>query len=178
MTRMRITCLCGSLRADSTNMRLLHAFRDHAPADFRIDIVEGLGDLPIFNPDFEDTGHPRVEALANAIGASDGLLIASPEYAHGIPGGLKNALDWLVSRFEIPDKPVMLAHASTRSETSRAHLREVLKTMSCRVYSGPEFELHLMGKSPAEMESVLGSDAVAERIRATLSAFALFSERD
>src|SRR5690606_31878921 len=104
MTRMRIVCLCGSLRADSTNMRLLHAFRDHAPADFRIDIVEGLGDLPIFNPDFEDTSHPRVEALANAIGASDGLLIASPEYAHGIPGGLKNALDWLVSRFEIPDK--------------------------------------------------------------------------
>lgn len=172
---MRIACLCGSLRGGSTNMRLLRAFREHAPQGFEIDIVEDLGELPIFNPDIEGTRYPQVEALASAVGACDGLLIAAPEYAHGIPGGLKNALDWLVSRFEIPGKTVMLAHASTRSETSRAHLREVLKTMSCRLYPGPEFEIHLIGKSQAEMESVLGSVAVAERIRATLSAFALFA---
>lgn len=173
---MRIIGLCGSLREGSTNRRLLRAFREYAPEGIAIDIIDGLGSLPIFNPDLENTHHTQVEALARAVGACDGLLIASPEYAHGIPGGLKNALDWLVSRFEIPGKPVMLVHASTRSETSRAHLREVLRTMSCRVYPEPEFEIHLIGRDGMELESLLGSEAVVARIGMTLSGFALFAE--
>lgn len=171
---MRLLGLCGSLRAQSTNRRLLHAFAEAAPAGTTVLLHGSLGLLPVFNPDIEAHTPRPVLDLAEAVGACDGLLIACPEYAHGIPGGMKNALDWLVSRFEIPGKPVMLAHASARSLVVREHLREVLKTMSCRVFPGPEFEIHLLGKQPAEVDALLYNER--PRMAAALADFARFAE--
>jgi NAD(P)H-dependent FMN reductase len=170
---MRLLGLCGSLRAQSTNRRLLHAFAEAAPAGTTVTLHGSLGLLPIFNPDIEAQTPRPVLDLAEAVGTCDGLLIACPEYAHGIPGGMKNALDWLVSRFEIPGKPVMLVHASARSLTVREHLREVLGTMSCRVFPGPEFEIHLIGRQAGEADALL-ADA-RERMIAALADFARFA---
>jgi chromate reductase, NAD(P)H dehydrogenase (quinone) len=74
------------------------------------------------------------------------LIIACPEYAHGIPGGLKNALDWLVSRDEVPFKPVMIAHASHRGEHLLRQLAEVLQTMSMVTVAEAFLQLPLVGK--------------------------------
>jgi NAD(P)H-dependent FMN reductase len=109
------------------------------------------------------------------VGEADGLIVASPEYAHGIPGPLKNALDWLVSGSEIPNKPVMLVHASVRGLFVREHLSEVLKTMSTKLHPGPAFETHLVGKSPEEARQMLDLPETRERIAGMLADFAAFA---
>ncbi|HEX2620479.1 MAG TPA: NADPH-dependent FMN reductase, partial [Phototrophicaceae bacterium] len=92
-------------------------------------------DLPYFNPDLDtDTDLPSVVRDFRAlIGTMDAIAICSPEYAHGMPGVLKNALDWLVGSTEFPGKAVALINASTRSTHAYASLTEVLKTMSANL---------------------------------------------
>jgi NAD(P)H-dependent FMN reductase len=172
---MRFLAIRGSLRAASTNRALLEAFARHAPEGLSVDLCEAVRSLPLFDPDRDGDDRPSaVVELARQVGAADGLIIASPEYAHGIPGPLKNALDWLVSGFEIPNKPVMLVHASARGTFVREHLSEVLRTMSTRLYPEPAFEIHLVGKSAAEARQMLDRPEVRGRIGQTLAGFAAF----
>jgi NAD(P)H-dependent FMN reductase len=172
---MRFLAICGSLRAASTNRALLEAFVRHAPEGLAVDLCETVRHLPLFDPDREGSGRPpAVVELARRVGAADALLIASPEYAHGIPGPLKNALDWLVSGSEIPNKPVMLVHASVRGLSVREHLSEVLRTMSTKLYPGPAFEIHLVGKLPDDAREILDRPETRERIAGALAGFAAF----
>ena len=111
---MRILAIAGSLRARSSNRTVLEAARLLTPAGMDILLYEGLGDLPLFNPDRENPLPLPVAALRAAVEGADGLLICSPEYARGISAVLKNALEWLVSGHEFPDKPVAVINASQR----------------------------------------------------------------
>jgi NAD(P)H-dependent FMN reductase len=173
---MRFLAICGSLRAASTNRVLLEAFARHAPQGIAVHMCEEIGNLPLFDPDRDGRHRPSaVDELARQVGEADGLIIASPEYAHGIPGPLKNALDWLVSGSEIPNKPVMLVHASVRGLSVREHLSEVLKTMSTKLHPGPAFETHLVGKSPEEARQMLDLPETRERIAGMLADFAAFA---
>lgn len=143
---MRLVGLPGSTRAASTNLVLLEAFAAAAPPGVNIAIYRDIVKLPIFNPDYEPARMPPiVSQFIDQMRQAEGIIIASPEYAHGIPGGLKNALDWLVSDTFIPLKPVMCIHASNRNHHSREHLREVLRTMSLSLFPGQEFERNLVG---------------------------------
>lgn len=91
---IEILGLAGSLRAGSFNKLLLRAAVEEAPEGMSIDRFD-LNDVPVFNQDVEDRGDPEpVQELKQAIDDADGLLIATPEYQHGLPGVLKNALDW------------------------------------------------------------------------------------
>jgi len=113
---IEILALSGSLRAASSNSALLAALQANAPSGCRLTLHEGLGQLPIFNPDDEgERTPPQAAFLIEAVTRADGIVVSSPEYAHGVPGGLKNALDWLVSRDAAVGKPAMLVHASPRS---------------------------------------------------------------
>ncbi|WP_298254407.1 NAD(P)H-dependent oxidoreductase [Bradyrhizobium sp.] len=95
---MRLLAISGSLRAASYNKAVLVAAKRLAPAGVDIDPFDGIGKLPYFNSDFETPEHlpEAVSAFRQIIGATDGLLISSPEYARGVSGVMKNALDWLV----------------------------------------------------------------------------------
>jgi NAD(P)H-dependent FMN reductase len=169
--RPRILCISGSVRQASTNTALLQAIAAHC-ADLAGFAFAPIGALPIFNPDLEGDRTPAaVEQFARSVADSDGLLFAVPEYAHGIPGGLKNALDWLVSRSEFPDKPMMMVHASARGFHARESLAEVLRTMSGRLVSEDGLSLHLMGKSGDEMASLLASEATRQQMRSTVRMF-------
>jgi NAD(P)H-dependent FMN reductase len=108
------------------------------------------------------------------VGVADGVIVSSPEYAHGVPGGLKNALDWLVSRDAAVGKPAMLVHASSRSAISRAALAEIIRTMSLDLFVGQELEIHLLGKTPEQISAILADDANTALMRNTLSGFADF----
>lgn len=132
---LRVLCLSGSLRRHSGNSALLHAAARLASADLCLTVYDGLANLPLFNPDDEMEALPAsVDALRRLVGASDALLIACPEYAHGVPGPFKNLLDWLVGSLEFPDKPVVLWNASARgSHHAQDALREILRTMSARL---------------------------------------------
>ena len=130
----RFLAISGSLRAVSSNTAVLHAAQRIGLPDVEIDIYKGLDTLPHFNPDDDVDAPPQVIGkLRERIGAADGLMISSPEYAHGIPGSLKNALDWLVASIEFPGKPVALISTSPNSMHVNAQLTEVLTTMSARL---------------------------------------------
>jgi chromate reductase len=126
----RVLALCGSLRAASMNAALLRASARLAPPGLSLELFAGIGELPLFNPDLEAHMPDRVRKLHEAVAACDALLIASPEYAHGVTGVLKNALDWLVSFPPFVEKPVAIFNASPRSVHADASLRETLTTMS------------------------------------------------
>ena len=108
LPNLTILAISGSLRARSTNTELLLALSALAPEGVSIDLYDALDRLPHFNPDLEHTEPAPVMDLKRRLGRSDGLIISSPEYARGVPGSLKNALDWLVSGSEFVDKPVAL----------------------------------------------------------------------
>ena len=152
---MLFLAISGSLRRQSTNRALLHAMAAVAPADVRIRLSSRLDALPIFNPDLEENTPDAVMRFAAEVGEADGLILSCPEYAHGIPGGLKNALDWLVSRNEIPFKPVMIVRASSRNAISHQALREVLATMSVDLMAEDGVEIHLVGKTQDAIDAIL-----------------------
>jgi NAD(P)H-dependent FMN reductase len=102
----------------------------------RVVVYDGIDRLPFFNPDLDNEEVPEaVEGFRAELRNADGLLISSPEYAHGVPGVLKNALDWLVgsTQGEIVDKPVALVNASPYATIAQASLVETLRVMSARV---------------------------------------------
>jgi chromate reductase len=143
----RVLCLPGSLRRDSWNRRLLQAAVIQAPATLQLDIHDALSAVPLFDEDLEQrepAGPAGVQALRAAILAADGLIIATPEYNHAMPGVLKNALDWL-SRDSpagdvLPGKPVAVLGASSGpwgTRLAQASLRQVLHTCGALVMPTP-----------------------------------------
>src|SRR5271166_7192880 len=146
---MRLLAISGSLRRASTNTAALEALAKLAPEGVKVLVYRELADLPPFNPDddVEDEPKPKpVETLRALVGASDALIIAAPEYAHGVPGVLKNALDWLVASETFAGKPVALLNASPRAFHAQASLRETLATMAARILPESFVSLSLTGK--------------------------------
>ena len=133
MSALKIVGISGSLRAQSSNAALLRAAARFAP----VTIYEGLGTLPPFNPDLDEEGlmpPPEVAELRRLLIEADAVLISSPEYAHGVPGVLKNMLDWLVSVGALERKRVALMNASPAGGTyAQASLLETLRTMNWNV---------------------------------------------
>lgn len=127
-----IVAVSGSLRARSTNTRLLQEVGRLVGADVSFNLFDGVEGLPAFNPDREGMLNSDTEKWIALVRKADALIVASPEYAHGIPGALKNALDWLVGADAFIEKPFCLYRACPRSVVVPAALMEVLCTMSGR----------------------------------------------
>jgi chromate reductase len=130
---MKVLALCGSLRQHSRSLTLLQASAILAESKFEFSIFSSLGNLPLFNPDLEHDIPAQVQALWQAIDDTDAILIASPEYAHGITGTIKNALDWLVGYMPFTGKPVAVFNPSHRAEHADAALKEILITMNAQL---------------------------------------------
>jgi chromate reductase, NAD(P)H dehydrogenase (quinone) len=149
MSTINLLGISGSLGSRSMNMEVLRAAALLAPPSVRVTFFTGLAALPHFNPDMDVEGSvpaAPVQDLRTHVAEADGLLICSPEYAHGVPGALKNALDWLVSGPEILYKPICLLNASPRSTHGPAALAETLRTMSTTLVFGAPFDLPLAGR--------------------------------
>ncbi|WP_020481402.1 NAD(P)H-dependent oxidoreductase [Methylomonas sp. MK1] len=140
---MKILALSGSLRAASINSAVLRALRTLAPASIDVCLFTGLGELPLYNPDLESAPPDVAIQLRNAVASADALLIASPEYAHGVTGTIKNALDWLVAFEGFAYKPVAVLNASPRAHHADAALRETLITMSAKLIEAASITLPL-----------------------------------
>jgi chromate reductase, NAD(P)H dehydrogenase (quinone) len=130
---MNVLAISGSLRSASLNSLLLRVAARVAPADITVDIYGGLAALPLFNPDLESALPRPVADFRDRIIASDAVLIASPEYAHGVSGPMKNALDWMVGNESFVNKPVAVLNASPRASVAQAALIETIATMSARI---------------------------------------------
>jgi chromate reductase, NAD(P)H dehydrogenase (quinone) len=141
-----ILALAGSLRRASYNRGLIRSAQELAPEDVTVDVFD-LRALPFFDADVEALGDPRpVEALKDAIRSADALLIATPEYNHGVPGVLKNAIDWASrprAASVLAGKPVAILGAGGISGTrhAQAQLREHLRAAHADVLDEPRFEI-------------------------------------
>jgi chromate reductase, NAD(P)H dehydrogenase (quinone) len=134
---MNLLALSASLRRESTNGMLLRAAALLAP-DFKVDFFgPELAAIPAFSPDLDPVGAvaaPAVADLRHRIARADAVLISSPEYAHGVPGAFKNALDWIVSSGELTDKPTLVWMASpSGAERARAALVPTLRVLGARL---------------------------------------------
>jgi chromate reductase, NAD(P)H dehydrogenase (quinone) len=145
---VRILAISGSLRRTSSNTTLIHAAADVAPDGIEVRIYTRLAELPPFNPDDDGDRPPAAVAhFRSQIDATAALLICSPEYAHGVPGVLKNALDWLVGSGEIVGKPIALVNASPRAVHAQASLVETLRVMSADLVDEASITIPLSGRT-------------------------------
>jgi NAD(P)H-dependent FMN reductase len=121
-----VLAISGSLQSRSSNTGLIRLASELANEQVQVQALDVLPDLPYFNPELDVEPVPTsVAELRARVGAADGVLIASPEYAHEMPGVLKNALDWLVSSGELYGKPVAVLCASPAAERG-SYVREAL----------------------------------------------------
>ena len=167
---MRILAISGSLRAVSSNTTLLRAAALLALEGMEIVLYGGLADLPHFNPDLEDAEPSPVTDLRRQVREADGLLISSPEYAHGVPGSLKNALDWLVGGSEIVGKPIALWNASPRATHAQESLAETLRTMSTRLVPEASIAVPLLARG-IDAAGIAGDPELSGPLRTALAAF-------
>lgn len=157
---MKLLAMSGSLRATSSTAAIVRAIA-------RIEGVElehaNIGDLPHFSPDLDEAPPASVLALRASIGAADAVVVVTQEYAHGMPGTLKNALDWLVSAAEPIDKRVLLISASPGGAAhAHAQFSEVLHTMSMRLVDGGA---HVFSRAKLDSTGEVVDAAMLEAVR-------------
>jgi NAD(P)H-dependent FMN reductase len=157
-----VLAVSGSLRAVSSNRLAIQLAAALAPVEVELRVFEGLGELPHFNPDLDDEEcRPAiVRAWRREVASADALLISSPEYAHGVPGSLKNGLDWLVSGPEFPNMPVALLNANPRATHAQAALAETVKTMSGELVEEASVAIPLSGR-PFTLAAALADPEIA-----------------
>jgi NAD(P)H-dependent FMN reductase len=171
MSTMEFLALCGSLRAASINAAMLRAAARVAPPGIVLAAHPPLGALPLFNPDLEAAPPAAVAALREAVAGAEALVFASPEYAHGVTGTIKNALDWLVSFEPFVHKPVAVLNASPRAHHADDALRETLKTMSATLVEPACIAVPLLGAHLDE-DGMVASPSVAAALAGALAALA------
>ena len=173
---MHILAISGSLRARASNTSILEAARLLAPAGMRITIYSGIGRLPHFNPDLDaEDGSAlpaEVSAFRDLVGGADALLLSTPEYAHGLPGSFKNALDWLVGSITFPGKAIAVINVSPRSVHAQAQLRETLATMSARLLDAPSRTIALPHRD-MDADSISRDPELSRQLRSVLEEVAL-----
>jgi chromate reductase len=166
---MRVLGISGSLRKASINSALLRAAKRLAPSDIEFIVFDGVGELPLFNPDLEAAMPSPVVALHTEVTRADALLFASPEYAHGVTGAIKNTLDWLVSFEPFVGKHVAVLNASPRAHHADSALRETLKTMSAVIVEAASLSIPLLGAKLGE-SGMIEDPLVSAAIRSCLMA--------
>ncbi|HFJ3201158.1 TPA: NADPH-dependent FMN reductase [Salmonella enterica] len=143
---LNVVTLLGSLRKGSFNGMVARTLPKVAPAGMTVSPLSSIGDIPLYDADIQqDEGFPAsVEALAEQIRNADGVVIVTPEYNYSVPGGLKNAIDWLSRLPEQPlaGKPVLIQTSSMGAiggARCQYHLRQILVFLDAMVMNKPEF---------------------------------------
>jgi chromate reductase len=132
-----IFAISGSLRNGSSNHNILKFLGTMVPTDITYTLYNDLAQIPPFDPGLDnDTPPEAITALRDAVTQANAIIICTPEYAFGVPGQLKNALDWLVSSSTLVDKPVALITASSVGSNAHAALLLTLGALSANVIEG------------------------------------------
>jgi chromate reductase len=169
--RVRILALSGSRRDASWSSALPRAARDLAPRGSVVDIHEGHKAWPLFDPDREADPPVPVLALRALVGDADALLIASPEYAHGVTGTIKNTLDWLVSHPDFAGKPVAVFNPSLRAGHADAALKETLRTMAADLVDAASVRVPVIG-APIALDAIAATPTFRGPIESALDTLA------
>lgn len=181
--KLNVLVICGSLRKGSYNAAIARALPGLAPPELVLTEAPSFAGFPIYNADIQNAGVPaEVNAFAGAIRAADGVIIVSPEYNWSIPGGLKNAIDWVSKLKDVPfkDKPVALQSASTGQvggARMQYHLRMSLQSIDAQLFGRPEVFVNFASQKIDEKTGEVTDNAVKDIIRLQLAAFAKFIAR-
>lgn len=180
---MNILVICGSLRKGSYNKSVARALPSLAPTSVTFSDAPSFASFPIYNADDQQAdGFPAgVTAFADAVRNADGVVIVSPEYNYSVPGGLKNALDWVSRLKEQPfvDKPVALMSASggpVGGARMQYHMRQIMVFLNARVFNTPEV---FVGLAPSKIDDKgeITDQPTKDFIAKQLAAFQKFVEK-
>jgi chromate reductase len=181
---LNVLTVCGSLRKASYNAALARALPSLAPAGMAIKPAPAWDKFPVYNADIQNsTGFPPdVTAWADAIRAADGVIIVSPEYNWSIPGGLKNAIDWVSRLKDIPftGKPVALQSCSgglLGGARMQYHLRMALTTLDAFMFGKPEVFVNFSAKKFDEKTLAVTDQPTIDMVKQQLSGFEKFIRR-
>ena len=178
-TQFDVLVICGSLRKGSYNAALARSLPALAPAALKLRAAPSFEKFPLYNHDIQDsTGFPaEVNVWADAIRAADALIIVSPEYNWSIPGGLKNAIDW-VSRMK--EQPVALQSAAggiLGGSRMQYHLRQSLTSVDVILFGRPEVIVTFAAQKFDEQTLALKDQTAIDTIKLQLAAYEKFIRR-
>ncbi len=167
----KIIAICGSTRSSSSNLNLINAIRELAKEIFDITLFEGLDELPHFNPDLDNGNSPdSITAFRRQLNSFDGILICTPEYAMGVPGTLKNAIDWTVSSMEFSHKPTALITASSLGQNAHDSLMKTLRIIEANITDETQLVIPYV-KTKVNEDSKITDEKTLLEIQNLLNAF-------
>lgn len=184
MPTLNVLSICGSLRKGSFNAIVQRALPSLAPEGMTIKPAPSFAEFPLYNADVQNsTGFPAaVNTLADAVRAADGVIFCTPEYNFTIPGGLKNAIDWVSRMKDQPfkDKPVALQSAAggiLGGSRMQYHLRQSLTSVDVILFGRPEVLVTFAAQKFDEKTLELKDQTAIDLIKQQLAAFEKFIRR-
>jgi len=173
-SKINVLAICGSTRASSSNHHLIKAITDLGARVFDIQLFGGLTELPHFNPDQDlspDAAPAAVQQFRKQLEAADAVLICTPEYAIGVPGTLKNAIDWTVSSMHFSRKPVALITAGTSGHKAHQSLLGTLLIIESKI--AEDAQLVVSGvKTKVNEQGVITDEGTLTQVRKLVDALA------
>ena len=169
--KKKVAAICGSTKQSSLNLSLIHAIAALTANELDINIFNGIADLPQFNPDLDNANPPgQVAAFRQLLRNADGILICTPEYAMGVPGTLKNAIDWTVSSCEFSHKPVALITASSQGFKGHKALMETLMIIESDITEDTQLVISYV-KTKVSQQHAITDPATEQSVMALLRSF-------
>lgn len=172
-----IAIICGSLRKESYNRKLMNLIIEKSPAHWNVTEIN-IGELPFYNADIEANGDPdSVRELKDGIGQADGVILVTPEYNTGTPAVLKNALDWAsrpVKTTVLKQKPFAIAGASPGgggTGQSQAQVRQTLLTLDAFTMPGPKMMVGAVHQKLADDQTAITDEATVRRAQKFVDGF-------
>lgn len=179
---LSVLMICGSLRKGSFNRKLMNLAPGLAPPEMALKEAPPFSGFPLYNADVHEQGVPAdVAAFADAIRTADGVLVVSPEYNFSIPGGWKNAIDWMsrLDKQPFAGKPVAIQSASgglLGGSRMQYHLRQSLTSLDVFLFGRPEVFINFAAQKFDE-DGNLKDEAARGLIKQQLEAFVKFIRR-
>lgn len=181
---IKIVTLLGSLRTGSYNAMVARALPTLAPAGVTIEALPSIRDIPLYDSDVQqEEGFPAtIQAIAEQIRQADGVIIVTPEYNYSVPGGLKNAIDWLsrLPNQPLAGKPVAIQTSSMGpigGARCQYHLRQILVFLDAMVMNKPEFMGGVIQTKVNEQTKELIEQGTLDFLTGQLAAFTTYIER-
>jgi chromate reductase, NAD(P)H dehydrogenase (quinone) len=181
---LNVVCICGSLRKASYNRMVMNALPALAPPNMKLREAPPFTEFPLYNADMQDSSGipPVVQAFAEAIRAADGVIFNSPEYNFSMPGGLKNAIDWVsrVANQPFTGKPVALQSAANGvlgGGRMQYDLRRSMIFLDAMTLNKPEIFIGNCSQKIDAKSGQITDQQTVGFIQQQLAAFAKFIER-
>lgn len=178
MEKKKVLAISGSTRADSTNSYYIKAVSELGADHFSVELFDGLMDIPAFNPDDDTTVPPgAITNFRDQLRNADGILICTPEYAMGVPGSLKNAIDWTVSSMEFSQKPVALITASLSGLKGHAALLETLLVIESKMNEATGLVISF-AKTKITADATITDEATLAAVKKLVEAFSVLMNEE